>query len=85
MLVRERDRIQVERLAGRHRRDRAHQRAGPRVDVNLREPIARAEPKPHPAGRANLPRDNEARPTGTEKPNRDHLPTEACSARDAMR
>jgi hypothetical protein len=61
MLVREDDCIEPCRLAWRHVRKRAHERARTRIDVQLRV----AETPPHSARGSNLSRDDEARAAGS--------------------
>jgi len=57
MLVGEYDRLELARIAGRYVRERAYQRAGARIDVDLRF----AESHPHAARGAQLACDDEAR------------------------
>src|SRR5579872_5368258 len=65
MLVRKNDRVEMSRLARWYVRERAHERTGTGIDVNLRV----TEVPPHSARRANLPRDDEARAAGAEEQN----------------
>ena len=66
MLVRQHDRIQLERDAWRDDAQRANERARAGIDVDLRLP----EAHPHPAGCPDLARDHEPRSTGTEETDR---------------
>ena len=65
MFVRERDRRKLARIARRHVRERPHERARPRIDVNLRL----AQAKPHAARRTKLARDDKSRAAAAEKEN----------------
>src|ERR1700688_3834610 len=69
MLVRKGDCVELERLAWRQRRERAHERAGAGIDVNLRRLPATlvAETEPHSAGRSDLPGDHESGSAGPKK------------------
>ena len=57
MFVRENDRFELARIAGRHVRERANECAGAGINVNL----SLSESHPHAARRAQLARDDEAR------------------------
>ena len=66
MLVREHDRVEFPRIAGRNVRKRAYERAGARIHVDLRP----AKAHPHAARCAQLARDDEARSAAPEKEDR---------------
>ena len=70
MLVGKHDRIELPRIARRNVRERAHQRAGTGIDVNL----GLAKTHPHAAGSAQLPRDDEPSAAAAKKQHRGSLP-----------
>jgi hypothetical protein len=68
MFVREHDRVERGRVAGRHLRERANERPGARIDVH----VGAVGAQPEPGRRTNLLGDHPARAAGPEKLQRNH-------------